>query len=144
VLALIFFRNIAVMRTPRAIALYTCNLLICCEYNIYRCAGAHLFGFKLLIFAPLIHRAMAHPCSANDQRRSVIGDYGATWTSRRDHLPPGLLYNKGVRVSEIIGVKLADVVLDGAASCIFAVRGASSVRCRYANQQCWRSELGYK
>jgi len=46
---------------------------------------------------------------------AVIGDYGATWTSQRDHLMLGLLYNTGARVSEIIGVKVADVVLDGAA-----------------------------
>ena len=39
----------------------------------------------------------------------------ATWTSQRDHLLLRLLYNTGARVSEIIGVTLADVVLDGAA-----------------------------
>lgn len=35
--------------------------------------------------------------------------------SQRDHLLLRLLYNTGARVSEIVAVKLADVVLDGAA-----------------------------
>jgi site-specific recombinase XerD len=34
---------------------------------------------------------------------------------QRDHLLLSLLYNSGARVSEIIGVRVADVVLDGAA-----------------------------
>jgi len=45
----------------------------------------------------------------------VIGDPGSTWVSQRDHLLLGLLYNTGARVSEIIGVHVADVVLDTAA-----------------------------
>jgi site-specific recombinase XerD len=52
---------------------------------------------------------------SREEMLAVIGDYGATWTSQRDHLLLGLLYNTGARVSEIIGVKVADVVLDGAA-----------------------------
>ena len=47
--------------------------------------------------------------------RAVIGEPDDTWPSRRDHLLLGLLYNTGARVSEIIGVRVADVVLDGAA-----------------------------
>lgn len=46
---------------------------------------------------------------------AVIGEPGSTWVSQRDHLMFGLLYNTGARVSEIIGVKMADVVLSGAA-----------------------------
>jgi site-specific recombinase XerD len=46
---------------------------------------------------------------------AIIGDPGSTWISRRDHLLLGLLYNTGARVSEIIHVKVADVVLDSAA-----------------------------
>ena len=38
-----------------------------------------------------------------------------SWTSQRDHLLLSMLYNTGARVSEIIGVSVADVVLDGAA-----------------------------
>ena len=46
---------------------------------------------------------------------AVIGTPGSSWVSQRDHLLLGLLYNTGARVSEIIGVRVADVVLAGAA-----------------------------
>jgi site-specific recombinase XerD len=45
----------------------------------------------------------------------VLGQPGGTWISQRDHLLLAMLYNTGARVSEIIGVRVADVVLDGAA-----------------------------
>ena len=43
---------------------------------------------------------------------AVLGRPDASWTSRRDHLLFTMLYNTGARVSEIIGVRVADVVLD--------------------------------
>ena len=46
---------------------------------------------------------------------AVLGQPGGEWTSQRDHLLLTLLYNTGARVSEIIGVRVGDVVLDGAA-----------------------------
>ena len=46
---------------------------------------------------------------------AVLGQPGANWTSQRDHLLLSLLYNTGARVSEIVGVRIVDVVLDGAA-----------------------------
>ena len=46
---------------------------------------------------------------------AVLGQPGTDWTSQRDHLLMSLLYNTGARVSEIIGVRVVDVVLDGAA-----------------------------
>ncbi|MBB5447366.1 MULTISPECIES: tyrosine-type recombinase/integrase [unclassified Paraburkholderia] len=46
---------------------------------------------------------------------AVLGQPGESWSSRRDHLLLTLLYNTGARVSEIIGVRVVDVVLDGAA-----------------------------
>ena len=46
---------------------------------------------------------------------AIIGKPGPNWTTQRDHLLVHMLYNTGARVSEIIGVRLADVVLDGAA-----------------------------
>lgn len=46
---------------------------------------------------------------------AVIGRPSAGWVSQRDCLLMALMYNTGARVSEVIGVKLADVVLDAAA-----------------------------
>jgi site-specific recombinase XerD len=48
---------------------------------------------------------------------AILGQPGETWTSQRDHLLLTLLYNNGARVSEIIGVKVGDVVL-GESACV--------------------------
>ncbi|MGH8229042.1 MAG: tyrosine-type recombinase/integrase [Steroidobacteraceae bacterium] len=50
-----------------------------------------------------------------EEMLAVLGQPRSDWTSRRDHLLLALLYNTGARVSEIIGVRIADVVLDGGA-----------------------------
>jgi site-specific recombinase XerD len=52
---------------------------------------------------------------SREEMLAIIGKPGPNWTSQRDHLLLHMLYNTGARVSEIIGVRLADVVLDGAA-----------------------------
>jgi site-specific recombinase XerD len=46
---------------------------------------------------------------------AVLGQPGESWSSQRDHLLLAVLYNTGARVSEIIGVRVIDVVLEGAA-----------------------------
>lgn len=46
---------------------------------------------------------------------AVLGQPGVDWTSQRDHLLLSLLYNTGARVSEIVSVRVVDVVLDSAA-----------------------------
>ena len=51
---------------------------------------------------------------SREEMLAVMGQPGDTWTSRRDHLLLAMLYNTGARVSEIIGVRVADVVLEGA------------------------------
>ena len=50
-----------------------------------------------------------------EEMLAVLGKPGSGWTSQRDHLQLALLYNTGARVSEIIGVRIADVGLDGGA-----------------------------
>jgi site-specific recombinase XerD len=60
---------------------------------------------------------------AREQMLAVIGQPGSSWLSQRDHLLLGLLYNTGARVSEIIGIHVADVVLDGAACVHLAGKG---------------------
>lgn len=52
---------------------------------------------------------------SREEMLAVIGNSGTTWISQRDHLLLALLYNTGARVSEIIRVQVADVVIDGAA-----------------------------
>ena len=52
---------------------------------------------------------------SREEMLAVIGTPGSTWISQRDHLLWVLLYNTGARVSEIVSVRVADVVLDGAA-----------------------------
>jgi len=49
------------------------------------------------------------------EMEAVLGQPGALWSSQRDHLLLTMLYNTGARVSEIIGVRVVDVILDGAA-----------------------------
>lgn len=52
---------------------------------------------------------------SRDEMVAVLGQPGATWSSQRDHLLLAMLYNTAARVSEIIAVRVVDVVLDGSA-----------------------------
>lgn len=52
---------------------------------------------------------------SHEEMRAVIGQPGETWTSQRDHLLLTMLYNTGARVSEIIAVKVGDVVINHSA-----------------------------
>jgi site-specific recombinase XerD len=70
----------------------------------------------------VIERALAVPTKrfeqpmlgflSREEMQALLADPGTTWTSQRDHLLLAMLYNTGARVSEIIAVKLVDVVLD--------------------------------
>ena len=72
-----------------------------------------------------IERALAVPMKRFEQpmlgyltrqeMEAVLGQPGLSWSSQRDHLLLAMLYNTGARVSEIIGVRIVDVILDGAA-----------------------------
>ena len=57
---------------------------------------------------------------------AVLGQPGASWSSQRDHLLLAMLYNTGARVSEIIGVRVVDVVLDGGSMRAPARQGAQA------------------
>jgi site-specific recombinase XerD len=50
-----------------------------------------------------------------DEMLAVIGEPGKTWTAQRDHLMISMLYNTGARVSEIVAVRVGDVVLEASA-----------------------------
>ena len=73
---------------------------------------------------------------SREQMLAVIGVADSTWLSQRDHLLLGLLYNTGARVSEIIGVRVADVVLHGAA-CVH-LRGKGR---KHRSVPLWRSTV---
>lgn len=53
-----------------------------------------------------------------EEMLAVIGTPDETWISQRDHVLFLLMYNTGARVSEIIGIKVSDVVLDDSAACV--------------------------
>ena len=52
---------------------------------------------------------------SREEMLAVIGEPGETWTSQRDHLLFIMLYNTGARVSEIINIRVGDVIMDGTA-----------------------------
>jgi site-specific recombinase XerD len=55
---------------------------------------------------------------SREEMLAVIGTPDGTWIRQRDHVLFLLLYNTGARVSEIIGIKVGDVVLDNSAACV--------------------------
>ena len=73
----------------------------------------------------VVERALAVPMKRFEQpmlgfltrpeMEAVLGQPGTSWSSQRDHLLLLMLYNTGARVSEIIGVRVVDVILCGAA-----------------------------
>jgi site-specific recombinase XerD len=52
---------------------------------------------------------------SREEMFAVIGQPGTAWTSQRDHLLLTMLYSNGARVSEIVAVRVADVVPDTSA-----------------------------
>lgn len=55
---------------------------------------------------------------SREEMLAVIGTPDESWVSQRDHVLFLLLYNTGARVSEIIGVKVGEVVLDVGSACV--------------------------
>jgi len=54
---------------------------------------------------------------SREEMLAVIGTPDESWLSERDHALFLLMYNTGARVSEIVDLKVGDVVLDAAAAC---------------------------
>lgn len=55
---------------------------------------------------------------SREEMLAVIGVPDESWLRQRDHVLFLLMYNTGARVSEIIAVKVCDVVLDANAACV--------------------------
>jgi site-specific recombinase XerD len=55
---------------------------------------------------------------SREEMLAVIGTPDESWVSQRDHVLFLMLYNTGARVSEIIGVKVGEVILDEGAACV--------------------------
>jgi site-specific recombinase XerD len=55
---------------------------------------------------------------SREEMLAVIGRPDESWLGQRDHALFLLMYNTGARVSEIVGLKVGDVVLDAAAACV--------------------------
>ena len=53
-----------------------------------------------------------------EEMLAIIREPGNSWLSQRDHALFLLMYNTGARVSEVIGIKVGDVVLDASAACV--------------------------
>lgn len=49
---------------------------------------------------------------SREEMLAVIGTPDGTWLGQRDHVLFLLMYNTGARVSEVIGIRVGDVVLD--------------------------------
>jgi len=110
------------------------NHLECQRHNAVRSRNLRLTALRAFLkFAGrrdvaslhVVERALAVPMKrferpmlgflTREEMVAVLGQPGETWTSQRDHLLLAMLYNTGARVSEIIGVRVADVILDGGA-----------------------------
>ncbi len=73
----------------------------------------------------VVERALAVPMKrfeqpmlgflTREEMMAVMGQPGPTWSSQRDHLLLAILYNTGARVTEIVRLRVVDVVLDSAA-----------------------------
>ena len=73
----------------------------------------------------VVERALAVPMKRFEQPMpgfltreemvAVMGRPGPTWSSQRDHLLLAMLYNTGARVTEMVRLRVVDVVLDTAA-----------------------------
>jgi len=94
-----------------------CFGAVSCHCSLLKICGAtwRIFFLRHWTSAGCAHEAIWTPDAGfHETWRNVgrDGQPGYTWTSQRDHLLLTMLYNTGARASEIIGVKVADVVLD--------------------------------
>jgi site-specific recombinase XerD len=76
----------------------------------------HLCHQILAIPAKLFEKPMLGFLSREEFRAILSAPDARTWCGRRDRILFSLLYNTGARVSELIGIRVADIMLDGTPS----------------------------
>jgi site-specific recombinase XerD len=96
------------------------NLRLCALRTFLKFAGR-----RDVASLHLVERALAVPMKrfeqpmlgflTREEMMAVLGQPGLTWSSQRDHLLLAMLYNTGARVTEIVRLRVVDVVLDSAA-----------------------------
>jgi site-specific recombinase XerD len=76
-------------------------------------------GIERSLDVPMKHFVRQKPgFLSRAQMLAVIGVADGSWLSQRDHMLLSLLYNTGATVSEIIGLRVSDMVLDAAPPCV--------------------------
>jgi integrase/recombinase XerD len=128
--------QLAVADLDASLILAFLNHLECERHNTIRSRNArlaairsflHFVAFKEPTALPVIQRALAIPLKrydkpllgflSRDEMQAILDAPDCTtWCGQRDRIMFTTLYNTGGRVSEIIGLRVADVVLDGTAT----------------------------
>ena len=86
------------------------------HYVALQCPAAlHLTQQILAIPAKRYEKPMLGFLSRDEMQAVLDAPNTATWYGQRDRLMLAVLYNSGARVSELIGIRVADVTLDGPA-----------------------------
>jgi site-specific recombinase XerD len=80
-------------------------------------AALHVIECALGVPAKRFERPLLGYLS-REEMLAVIGTPDESWLSQRDHVLLMLMYNTGARVSEIIAVKVSEVILDEGAACV--------------------------
>ena len=113
----------------------------------------HFAALKEPTALPVIQRGLAIPMKRFDKpllgflsRAEMQAILDApdctTWCGLRDRIMFTTFYNTGGRVSEITGLQVADVVLDGSAAVRIAARGARNGACHCGEPRRSRFESG--
>jgi site-specific recombinase XerD len=100
--------------SPRTVACYRDALMLFLNFAHKR---LHKAPTQLQLADIEPNLILAFGFVSREEMLAIIGEPGNSWTSQRDHLLFTMLYNTGARVSEMIGLRVADVVLD-ASPCV--------------------------
>ena len=140
------------------------NYLECERHNTIRSRNArfaavraflHFAAFYEPTALPVIQRVLAIPLkrfdrplvgflSRNEIQAILDAPDTTTWCGHRDRAMFMVFYNTGGRVSEITGLKVGDVVLNGCAQRDFMARDVRNVACHYGKPPLLKSTVGFR